>query len=245
MRIAHISDLHLRHHLPGTASLATRLSRAMPQRFAAALEQIRAHAPHLLVISGDLIDYPMHALDDPISQKQGRQDLELVAGLLEEFPSPMALVHGNHDHPALFSQVFGHVPTDQIVNGFRILTFGDDEGANHVPVRASQEQARFLSALEDQDSLPQIHLQHYVVWPERNDDYPHTYGEGAHMRDAIIASGNVRLVLSGHYHIGVPLLFDNGVYFATARGFAEAPHPFNVYDIEEDGITERTFILVT
>lgn len=244
MRIAQISDLHLRHHLPGTATLATRLSRAMPERFAAALDQIRALEPDLLVISGDLLDYPMDALDDATTQEQGRQDLKLIAALLTELPFPIAMVHGNHDHPALIDEVFGHIANDlhdQVVNGYRILTFRDDEGANHVPVRVGNEQARFIAALHESASLPQIHIQHYVVWPERNDDYPHTYGAGAQMRDALIGAGNVRLVLSGHYHRGVPLFLDKGVWFSTARGFTEAPHPFHIYDIEDDIVTSRTF----
>ena len=250
MRIAQISDLHLRHHLPGTASLAVRLSRLMPERFAQALERIRALSPDILVISGDLLDYPMDALDDPVTQQQGRQDLELIAELLDTLPLPVALVHGNHDHPALIDQVFGHLPNDQIVNGYRVLTFRDDEGENHVPVRAGQEQARFLAALQDPSSLPQIHIQHYVVWPERNEEYPHTYGTGASMREAIIGAGTVRLVLSGHYHTGVPLFFDKGVWFATARAFAETPHPFTIYEIEEHDledatVTSRTFTLDT
>jgi 3',5'-cyclic AMP phosphodiesterase CpdA len=251
MRVAHISDLHLRHHLPGTASISARLSRAMPERFAAALNQIRSVNPDLLVVSGDLIDYPLDALNDPVTQELGRKDLELIAALLAELPFPIALVHGNHDHPALIDQVFGHIPNDQIVKGYRILTFRDDEGINHVPVRVGKEQARFLSALDNTNSLPQIHIQHYIVWPERNEEYPHTYGAGAQMRDAIIASGKVRLVLSGHYHTGVPLFQDKGVWFATVRGFTEAPHPFNVYEIADanadDGadtiVTARTFTL--
>jgi DNA repair exonuclease SbcCD nuclease subunit len=245
MRIAHISDLHLRHHLPGTASLASRLSRSMPERFAQALEQIRALSPDLLVVSGDLLDYPMDALDDPVTQQQGRQDLELIAERLGTLSFPVALVHGNHDHPALIDQIFGHIPNDQVVNGYRVLTFRDDEGADHVPVRVGQEQARFLAALEDTTSLPQIHVQHYVVWPERNGDYPHTYGTGVLMRECITGAGIVRLVLSGHYHTGVPLFFDKGVWFATARGFTEAPHPFTIYDIEDDMVTSRTFTLAS
>lgn len=253
MRVAHISDLHLRHHLPGTASLATRLSRAMPERFAAALTHIRAQAPDLLVISGDLLDYPMDELDDPITQEQGRKDLQLIAGLLADPPFPIAIVHGNHDHPALVNETFGHLPDDQIVtnqegNSYRVVTFRDDEGANHIPVRVGQELARFRAVLNDTASLPQIHIQHYIVWPERNEEYPHTYGAGADMRDAMIASGNVRLVLSGHYHIGVPLFPDKGVWFATVRGFTEYPHPFNIYDINNKnindvGVTARTFTL--
>ena len=233
MRIAHISDLHLRHHLPGTASVAARLSRAMPERFAAALNAIQAASPDLLVISGDLIDYPMDKLDDPSTQAQGRKDLVIIANMIQALPFPIALVHGNHDHPALIDEVFGHLPNDQTVNGYRVLTFRDDEDANHVPIRVGHERARFQAALADPTSLPQIHVQHYVVWPERNEEYPHTYGAGAQMRQEIINSGNVCLVLSGHYHIGVPPFQDNGVWFATVRGFTEAPHPYNIYDLAQ------------
>ncbi len=247
MRVAHISDLHLRHHLPGTSSLPTRLSRAMPERFATALARIRDLSPDLLVISGDLLDYPLDALDDPATQAQGRQDLALIAELLDGFPCPLAFVHGNHDHPALIDEVFGHIPNDQTVAGYRILTFRDDEGENHVPVRVGNEQKRFRAALADHASPPQIHVQHYVVWPERNAEYPHTYGAGAAMREAIIAAGHVRLVLSGHYHTGVPLFCDKGVWFATVRGFTEAPHPFNVYELTGTGhaltMTGRTYTL--
>ena len=219
----------------------------MPARFAEALAKIREHQPDLLVISGDLIDYPLDALDDPLVQTQGLQDLELIANLLRDLPFPIALVHGNHDHPALIDEVFGHLPADQTVAGYRVLTFRDDEGPNHVPVRVGNAQARFRAALAEETSLPQIHVQHYVVWPERNEEYPHTYGAGAQMREQIIAAGHVCLVLSGHYHIGVPLFFDKGVWFATARGFTDAPHPFHLYEISGTGptrtITSRTLTL--
>lgn len=249
MRIAHLSDLHLRHHLPGTATNANRLSRAMPQRLAEALAHIQTLSPDLLVVSGDLLDYPMDEMDNAQTQAQALQDLELIAALLNAQPYPYVFVHGNHDHPALIDQVFGNIPNDQIIhdshgNGHRVITFRDDEGENHVPVRVGKEKARYNAALQDVDSLPQIHIQHYVVWPERNEDYPHTYGKGAQMREELIAAGNVALVLSGHYHIGVPLFFDKGVWFATVRGFTEAPHPYNLYEIDGDTITEHTFTLV-
>ena len=235
MRIAHISDLHLRHHLPGSAAVPDRLSRAMPARFAQALAQIKQLAPDLLIISGDLVDHPFEGFDNPPTLAQGQQDLALIAALLTDLPFPLAMVHGNHDHPRLFDAVFGNLSNDQIVGGYRVLTFRDDEGANHVPERVGQEQARFQAALADSASLPQIHIQHYVVWPERNDEYPHTYGAGDAMRQAIIAAGNVRLVLSGHYHIGVPPFVDGGVWFVTARGFTTAPHPFHLYELDDAG----------
>ena len=248
MRIAHISDLHLRHHLPGTAYHADRLSRAMPEYFARALTQIGEHAPDCLVVSGDLLDYPFDDLgkpvNDPETQAQGLQDLALIADLLTTLPVPALLVHGNHDHPALFDQVFGHIPWQQEVGDYQLIAFRDDEGPGNVPVRQGEMQRRFQAALDDLDSPPQVHIQHYMVWPERNEEYPHTYGAGAAMREAILATGHVRLVLSGHYHRGVPLFADKSSYFATVRGFTTSPHPFAIYDLHDDGsVTEQAYTL--
>lgn len=244
MRIAHVSDLHLRLHLPGSAEIETRLSRRMPAYFEAALTQIRRYDPDLFVLSGDLLDYPFDGFGDAETEAQGLADLNLIAGLLKTMPVPIVVIHGNHDHPHLLAQVFADTPNDYSGNGFRVLAFADDEGADHVPVRVGASQAHFLDALAAADSLPQVHVQHYVVWPERNVGYPHTYGQGAHMRDQIIASGNVRLVLSGHYHPGIPLFADKGVYFSTVPGFAEAPHRFCIYDLDHRGeVTCKTLRL--
>lgn len=247
MRIAHISDLHLRHHLPGTAEIPTRLSRQMPGYFAQALDQIQRYTPDLLVLSGDLLDFPFEGMDDPLLQSAGLADLRLIAGLLAPLRIPQVVVPGNHDHPALVEHLFPAGDGEITVGGYRILAFRDHEGPHHVPQRTGSERQRFFSALADRDSLPQVQVQHYVVWPERNAEYPHTYGEGAAMREAIIASGSVRLVLSGHYHAGVPLFADKGVYFATVPAFAEAPHPFAIYDLDDapdgDSVTCRTYRL--
>ena len=78
---------------------------------------------------------------------------------------------------------------------------------------------------------PQIHVQHYIVWPPRNESYPHTYGDGEDMRDAIVANGAVRLVLSGHYHAGVEPFAEANAWFATVPAFCETPHPFWAYDL--------------
>ena len=144
---------------------------------------------------------------------------------------------GNHDNRELTKHVFGHLPSDQVVAGHRVLCFWDEEGDDdNVPQRLGAERARFEAALAD-TALPQIHVQHYVVWPERNEGYPHTYGDGAQLRQQIVQSGAVKLVLSGHYHIGVPLFEEGGVHFCTVRGFAEAPHYYNLYQLNGDCIT--------
>jgi hypothetical protein len=69
-----------------------------------------------------------------------------------------------------------------------------------------------------------------------NEGYPHSYGDAEWMLDEIVKSGRVRLVLSGHYHWGVRPFELGGVYFATAPAFAEAPHPFWLYEVGSDGV---------
>lgn len=237
MNVAHISDLHLRHHLPGTSEITSRRSRDMPDRFAAAIAQIAAAAPDLLVISGDLLDYPLDKLNDPETLAQGEQDLRLIGEILDELTCPVALIHGNHDHPVLVRSVFGHLPMEQTVAGHRVLCFYDDEDIDHVPRRLGPSLQRFQAALSHDDPMPQIHVQHYVIWPLLNDDYPHTYYQGAWLRQQITSSDRVRLVLSGHYHKGVPLFQIDSTFFAVSRAFAEEPHPYCIYTLDGDTVT--------
>ena len=242
MKIVHVSDLHLRHHLPGTAEIAERLSRDMPALLSAVVEQVAEEGADLFVLSGDLLDFPFEGFGDAELEAQGEADLRLIEQILTRLTMPVVLVRGNHDHPALVDRVFGHLSQPVEVAGYRVLCFNDDEGDDHQPVRLGASLRRFEDALNDVGSLPQIHVQHYVVWPERNDEYPHTYRYAAQMRDQLIESGHVRLVLSGHFHRGVPLFAIDGVYFSTVRGFCEAPHPYAVYEINQAKISweERT-----
>ena len=209
----------------------------MPDLFARAMREIMAIAPDLLVVSGDLVDYPLDAMNDPFLMNEAHGDLVLVAKQLNQVACPKAVVFGNHDHPDVFRRVFGSVSSDQIVHGFRVLSFMDCEGPDHVPIRVDLELYRFIAALNDPATLPQIHVQHYLVWPERNENYPHTYGTGDSLHREMVASGNVRLALSGHYHAGVTPTFSKGVWFAAVPSFAEHPHPYWVYELDGDNLS--------
>jgi Icc protein len=209
----------------------------MPSLFERAVQKVKSYQPDLFVLSGDLIDYPLELFDDPFLQEQGRKDLTLVRELMDNLTCPVAVVYGNHDHPVLFRQVFEDVRTEQRVHRVRVLSFLDEEGPDNVPVRSGEEYLRFRATLARRDAVPQVHVQHYVVWPERNADYPHTYGEGRSLRDAIVANGNVRLVLSGHFHAGVEPTQEGNVWFATVPAFCEFPHPFWIYDLNDHDLT--------
>lgn len=224
MRIVQISDLHLRHRLPGASGIEGRLSRAVPEKLDEAVSALRRDPPDLLALTGDIIDFPFDAWDDPAMLKKGRADLEAVRERIERVGCPWVAFAGNHEPAALVRDVFGTQEADRIVAGHRVLVFEDQEGEGHVPRRTGSERDRFERALRDKASPPQVHLQHFVVWPERNEGYPHTYADGEAMRKAICASGVVRAVLSGHYHPGVPPTRIDGTTFAVAPAFCEAPH---------------------
>lgn len=212
----------------------------MPELFERAVEQAVSLRPDLFVLSGDLLDYPLDSLDDPLLQEQAREDYELVAHLLEPISCANAVVYGNHDHPAQYHEVLASHASEQTVGGYQVLTFLDEEGPGNVPQRTDSERDRFIAAVSGMSSLPQIHIQHYVVWPQLETRYPYAYGDGEALQRDIISSGSVRLVLSGHYHRGTAPAFTEGVWFATAPAFCEHPHPFWVYELAGDDLEWRS-----
>ena len=231
MRIAHLSDFHLRHHLPGHSLLARRRSRLMPELLRLALEEIASHQPDVLAVTGDLVDFPFYAMDDPDTIDQGRRDLQLIRTILDQASCPVAYLYGNHDHPASFREVFADQTLDRATGDYRLLIFLDDEVRDNTAERLGDSRALFEAALSDDDPRPQIHLQHYMVCPERDQGYPHNYREATALHETCTTSGKVRLCLSGHYHHGAELQRRDNVYYATARAFCEAPHPYHLYEI--------------
>ena len=245
MKIAHISDFHLRHHLPGHSLLARRRSRLMPALLRLALNQIAAHRPDLLAVTGDLVDFPFYAMDDRGAIAQGHRDLQLIRTILDQAPCPVAYVYGNHDHPASFRDVFADQALDRTAGDYRLLTFLDGEVRDNTAERLGESLTLFEVALADADPRPQIHLQHYMVFPERDQGYPHSYREATALHEACAASGKVHLSLSGHFHRGENLQQHDGVHYATARAFCEAPHPFRVYELDGTTIAETEYYVET
>jgi 3',5'-cyclic AMP phosphodiesterase CpdA len=245
LRIAHLSDLHLRHHLPGDPDIPERLGRRTVEMLRRAMAQIAAARPDLVVLSGDLLDYPLGELDDPETRRQGEADLRLIADLLPDTRCGAVVIAGNHDHEELVRRVFGHQPEERECAGYRVISFTDRQDADYVPHRRGRKWERFEAALADVASPPQVHIQHYLVWPRKDEGYPYTYARAEEMVEAIVGSGVVRLVLGGHYHEGIPLFRVGETYFATAPAFCEAPHPYWIYDLEEGGAKDEMVICRT
>ena len=125
MRIAQITDLHMRHHLPGTAHIPRRKSRLVPDLLRRAVERLRAERPDVVILSGDLLDYPLDRMEDPETLPLGRADLVLVRDILEGLDCPRLVLPGNHDPEPLVAEVFAS-PLEIDVAGHRVLTFVDE-----------------------------------------------------------------------------------------------------------------------
>lgn len=253
MRITQLTDLHLRHHLPGTAAANTRRSRRMPAHFALALQAITKQQTDLLVLTGDLLDAPTwlwestygFETDEPAPWLEAvLADYRLIKKMLDETGLQYMVLPGNHDHPDLFWQVFDRSENIIDIKGHRVVRFCDREADRHYPRRFTTERRRFNAMLADESSPPQVHLQHYVIHPEFNEHYPHTYYEGKELSRRLAASDHVRLSISGHYHQGTDLLSLGKTSFVTGPAFCESPYAWRTYDMQDSDIQMQTHNLL-
>ncbi len=235
MRILHLTDLHLRHHLPGTSAVPGRESRLMPEVLAAAVQAGAERRPDLGVLSGDLVDVPEGERDSRDCSRAW-DDLQIVVGILRRTDVPWVVVSGNHDLAEQVKRAFP-VDMDWSVCGYRVVSFEDREQRGHVPERLGRERDRFRQAVGDESSLPQIHVQHYVIQPRLDAGYPHTYRDGEELADEIVSSLRVRLVLSGHYHPGVSPFRQGKTWFSVAPALCARPFPAMIYDLDDATLT--------
>jgi histidinol-phosphate phosphatase family protein len=246
LKIAHITDLHLRHRLPGTSSVCSRRSRLGLTHLREALSQAkRAHAD-LVAITGDLLDVPMFLVEGmprgfqpPQTSEDwlelAIQDYAAVRSLLNQTGIPWIVLPGNHDWIEAFYQVFPQ-PVQHQINGFRIIPFHDHEHANNTPRRLGEEWRRFLSVLQDEDPSPQIHLQHYLFHQPHANSYPYQYEEADYMRRAIAESNRVCLTLSGHRHEGNGTIVEGGTHYVASPALAEFPYRWRLIEVDSSSV---------
>ena len=240
LRLLHLTDLHLRDAIPGTAEIARRRSRAIPGLLDRLEAMLPALAPDAVVITGDLLHAPygLYRGEDRFGVAALRPavaaDYRALKARFDRWGLPWLALPGNHDDERSFAEVFG--PAGALdVKGFRLIAFHDREGAGHVPRRDADGMARFSAALADPTSPPQVHLQHYVLHPDIDDPYPHNYADRSSLLAAMAESGRVALSLAGHFHGGGGPARVGGVHHLVGRAFCEAPHTVALVSLHHDG----------
>ena len=246
LRILHLTDLHMRSALPGTAAQPERKSRDIARHLETLARRLQHWRPDVVVITGDLLDVPDNVVDESLADKDPegfRSSVELATldyqwmrGWLGSTGVPWVVIPGNHDHRGAFTGVFGTVSPDVIHCGWRFIGFDDILDARRAPVRPQAACARFAAALASTASAePQVHLQHYLLRPRIHRRTPYSYAPEAGLAARVSRSATVKAALSGHSHPGAFTQDLSGTVFSTAPAFCEAPFPFRLLELTTDG----------
>jgi len=243
MRLLHLTDLHMRDALAGTADRTERLSRDIPANLERVAKKLDDWAPDVIVMTGDLLDVPDEVVDESLAEtdpegyqrsvKESATDYRWMRDWLDATGRDWVVIPGNHDHRGAFHDVFGAALPDKSIHGWRFVGFDDDLNEKRAPVRPDTEMARFTEALgAGSGTAPQIHLQHYILRPRvfRRSLYSHAPESGILAR--IEESDVVRCTLSGHFHPGALCRNENGIVYSTAPAFCERPFPVRLVDFD-------------
>ena len=143
-RLLHFTDMHLRQHQPGTAGDPARLSRLMPAALDRLADRIKALAPDVVVMTGDVLDVPNEVIigrtpdDRPLQSwiDDAVDDLVLVKDWFDGTGVAYMVMPGNHDHEAAFSRVFGDTSGARDIAGIRFFCFWDALASDRQPRRS-------------------------------------------------------------------------------------------------------------
>jgi Icc protein len=242
LKILQVTDFHLRQALAGHNGHVHRLSRHVPQLLEAMTRRIADEAPDLVAVTGDLLDVPHALLDGDRSYdlktivQQSLADYGLVRRWLEGLGRPWMVLPGNHDYGPAFDVVFGTSPEVMRFGEVAVHAFRDWEQAGNQALRIGPSRARFEHLLENAtETSREVHLQHFVIRPHVDYNYPLLYGDSDDIAARAARAPGRRLLLSGHWHGGTPMVTIGHAQSAVCPAFCEPPHPYRAFELAADG----------
>lgn len=237
-KIGYLTDIHLRKEVHGTSAITTRHCRKMAELLPLCLAGMCRESVDMIVCTGDVVDCP--------SQPEVIQDLKFCKKLFDDCCVPYTVLPGNHDPlPDDFYRIFPKPDKKVMLNNCELITFYEDACFNGEPAsrrskRSLHEMKEFLIQTECSAEATVL-LQHYVVYPEHNETYPHNYQNDGEIRNIMERSNRLLFSISGHYHPGIPMTQKNGVSYFAGRAFCEEPYAFYIisFSRNETFIEER------
>ena len=214
LKIAHLSDIHLRSNYCGTYMEEVICQRTMPtDYFITALKEIAKADYDVIVLTGDLV------------HEGTVEDYRYLKKLLDTYAGgkPVLPVLGNHDRVAAFHEGYENREPDtepvcyaRDFDGLQLIVLDSSVGcdATHHSGRFDEAQFVFLEkALEKKMPRGHIVAFHHPAFDEWADERVSAFGvEGSERLKEIISGKNVLALLSGHTHENINTTID---YYAA------------------------------
>jgi len=225
MRFAVLADIH---YASQATPVGTRRCDLADLLLLRAVHRLNRYLrPDAVILLGDLINDGTGR-----SAELELRRLQTIIGLLQ---APVIVLPGNHDpQPETFYGTMPRSPETVDCSGVRFVSFLDAERPGYNAERSTEDLAR-LRAQADHPAGPLVCLQHVPLFPPGSHDCPYNYTNAAEVISACRAAGT-SLVVSGHYHRGIPLMEQDGVRYLAAPALCEAPFRFLMVDLDGDAI---------
>ena len=238
-----LGDIHYvgqAHHAISSPKMRGELGLELLKR-ALRREEVAAQAD-AIVLTGDLVEEG--------NAEGAEADLRALGDLLAQSGPPVIAVPGNHDRDAgRFVRLFSTGWPQRAVgahelNGYVLYTFADSYDPDERACRDMADLDALRRYAASHPARPIIALQHGVVYPPIDDDYPYVLQNEVEVMRAYDETGVV-LSISGHYHRGQALSSRHcGVDYVTCPALCEAPFRFLRVKIRgrEVTVTEESLI---
>ena len=195
------------------------------------LARLKDEGADLIVCGGDLVDDPGHP--------QAEKDLAELRQIFDDAGLPTLIIPGNHDpHPADFYKIFKQPGPVFRIDDIEMITFYED-----VPLTGAEDSERQdlpgmekLLAKSSHGVRYTVMVQHYIIHPQIDAEYPYNYRNYFEIQAIMEQSGRRIFSLSGHYHRGFDLTVKNGVSYFCGKAMCQAPFPCYTIDLSGDEI---------
>jgi calcineurin-like phosphoesterase family protein len=150
-------------------------------------------------------------------------------------------VPGNHDKDKKRAlEIFDCEEGCHDFKGYQIISFADSYGSDQKSSRNWEDMKCFFDKASDKGM--RIVLQHPVIFPNVEDDYPYNIEEKGKIK-SFYADNGVKLSLSGHFHRGIAPIVENGVCYITCGAMCEHPFRFSILTLDGDKFKYEPFAL--
>ncbi|MCM8809449.1 MAG: metallophosphoesterase [Candidatus Omnitrophica bacterium] len=221
MKILLLSDIHYKSE--GISKIPERNTKFGFEFLKRVIRRIKDEKIDVIIISGDIID-------DSLSHTAQEDYLE-IKNFLESLDDKKILIApGNHDlEPERFKNFFGQYKFC-VLGDFLLYVFYDNYLEGEICKRDYQEIENFEKIIKENSGKKIIVIQHNLVFPKIESDYPFNILESEKIH-SFYKENNVFLSISGHYHKGLNLVNQDGIYYFTIPAICEEPFKYFIFEI--------------